>query len=35
MIQAIALKQEYVGSFNMDWRMLVLYPELEARDTTY
>ena len=30
MIQAIALKPEYVGSFNMDWRMLVLYHELEA-----
>ena len=35
MIQAIALKPEYVASFNMDWWMLVLYPELDVRDTTY
>jgi len=25
-------KPECVGSFNMDWRILVLYPEPEARD---
>ena len=23
---------ECVGSFNMDWRILVFYPEPEARD---
>ena len=28
-------KQECVGSFNMDWRILVSYPEPEARDTIY
>ena len=26
---------EYVGSFNMDWMILVLYPEPEARETIY
>jgi hypothetical protein len=26
---------ECVGSFNMDWRILVLYPEPEARDNIY
>jgi hypothetical protein len=25
-------KSEFVGSFNMDWRILVCYPEPEARD---
>jgi len=25
-------KPECVGSFNMDWRILVCYPEAEARD---
>jgi hypothetical protein len=25
-------KPECVGSFNMDWRILVFYPEPEARD---
>ena len=28
-------KHECVGSSNMDWRILVLYPEPEARDTIY
>ena len=28
-------KPECVGSFNMDWRILVFYPELEARDIIY
>ena len=28
-------KPEYVGNFNMDWRILVFYPEPEARDTIY
>ena len=28
-------KSECVGSFNMDWRILVFYPEPEARDTIY
>jgi hypothetical protein len=28
-------KPEYVGSFNMDWRILVFYPEPEARDKIY
>jgi len=27
-----AWKPECVGSFNMDWRILVFYPEPEARD---
>ena len=26
---------ECVGSFNMDWRILVFYPEPEARNTIY
>ena len=28
-------KPECVGSFNMDWRILVFYPEPEARGTIY
>jgi hypothetical protein len=28
-------KPECVGSFNMDWRILVLYPEPEARYKIY
>jgi hypothetical protein len=28
-------KPECVGSFNMGWRILVFYPEPEARDTIY
>jgi hypothetical protein len=28
-------KPECVGSFNMDWRILVFYPEPEARDNIY
>jgi len=28
-------KLECVGSFNMDWRILVFYPEPEAKDTIY
>jgi hypothetical protein len=28
-------KPECVGSFNMDWRILVFYAEPEARDTIY
>jgi hypothetical protein len=28
-------KSECVGSFNMDWRILVFYPEPEARDKIY
>ena len=28
-------KPECVGSFNMDWRILLFYPESEARDTIY
>jgi hypothetical protein len=28
-------KPEYVGSFNMDWWILVFYPEPEARDKIY
>jgi hypothetical protein len=28
-------KPECVGSFNMDWRILVFYPESEARDKIY
>jgi hypothetical protein len=28
-------KPEYVGSFIMDWLILVFYPEPEARDTIY
>jgi len=28
-------KPECVLSFNMDWRILVFYPEPEARDTIY
>ena len=28
-------KPECVGSFNMDWRILVFYPEPEARDEIY
>jgi hypothetical protein len=28
-------KPECVESFNMDWRILVFYPEPEARDTIY
>ena len=28
-------KPECVGSFNMDWRILVFYPEPGARDTIY
>ena len=28
-------KPECVGSFNMDWWILVLHPEAEARDTIY
>ena len=26
---------ECVGNFNMDWRILVFYPEPEARDKMY
>ena len=28
-------KPECVGSFNMDWRILVFHPEPEARDKIY
>ena len=28
-------KSECVGSFNMDWRILVFYPEPEAMDKIY
>jgi hypothetical protein len=28
-------KPDCVGSFNMDWRILVFYPEPEARDKIY
>jgi hypothetical protein len=28
-------KPECVGSFNMDWRLLVFYPEPETRDKIY
>jgi hypothetical protein len=28
-------KPECVGSFNMDWPILVFYPEAEARDKIY
>jgi hypothetical protein len=28
-------KPEYVGNFNMDWRILVFHPEPEARDKIY
>jgi hypothetical protein len=28
-------KPECVGSFNMDWRILVFYPEPEVRDKIY
>jgi hypothetical protein len=28
-------KPECVGNFNMDWRILVFYPEPETRDTIY
>jgi hypothetical protein len=28
-------KPECVASFNMDWRILVFYPEPEARDNIY
>jgi hypothetical protein len=28
-------KPECVGSFNMDWRILVFYPEPEARYKNY
>jgi hypothetical protein len=28
-------KPECVGSFNMDWRILVFYPEPEAKDKIY
>ena len=28
-------KPECVGGFNMDWRILVFYPEPEARDKIY
>ena len=28
-------KPECVGSFNMDWQILVFYPEPEASDTIY
>ena len=28
-------KSECVLSFNMDWQILVFYPEPEARDTIY
>ena len=28
-------KPECVGSLNMDWRILVFYPEPEARDKIY
>jgi hypothetical protein len=28
-------KPECVGSFNMDWLILVFYPEPEARDTIH
>jgi hypothetical protein len=28
-------KPECVGSFNMDWRILVFYPQLEAREKIY
>jgi hypothetical protein len=29
------MEAECVGSFNMDWQILVFYPEPEARDTIY
>jgi hypothetical protein len=29
------VKPECVGSFNMDWWILVFYPEPEARDKIY
>ena len=28
-------KPECIGSFKMDWRILVFYPEPEARDKIY
>ena len=28
-------KPECVGNFNLDWRILVFYPEPEARDNIY
>jgi hypothetical protein len=28
-------KPECVGNFNMDWQILVFYPEPEARDKIY
>jgi Ni,Fe-hydrogenase I large subunit len=28
-------RQNVLGSFNMDWRILVFYPEPEARDKIY
>jgi hypothetical protein len=28
-------KPECVGNFNMDWRILVFYPEPETRDKIY
>jgi hypothetical protein len=28
-------KPECVGNFNMDWRILVVYPEPEVRDNIY
>jgi hypothetical protein len=28
-------KPECVGSFNMDWQILVFYPKPEARDKIY
>jgi hypothetical protein len=32
---AVLFKLECVGSFNMDWRILVFYPEPEARNKIY
>jgi hypothetical protein len=29
------VEPECVRSFNMDWRILVFYPELKARDKIY
>jgi hypothetical protein len=29
------MEAECVGSFNMDWQILVFYPEPEARDKIY
>ena len=34
-ILTLSWKPECVGSFNMDWRILVFYPGPEARDKIY